>query len=333
MINLKGKNVLVTGGAGFIGSHLVKRLSEEGAHVVVVDIKIDKKSYFSTEKLDKKAYFVKLNICNFNKLVSLIKKNRIDFIFHLAAQSLVERAYKNPKYTLYNNIIGTINVLEAARNNPRIKGVIVASSDKAYGKTTKDETFKYKESDPLRGDHPYEVSKSSTDLIANSYYKTYNLPVVITRFGNVYGEGDLNFSRIIPGIMKSIVRGEVLGVRSNGKYVRDYLYVKDVVAGYLLLANNIEKVKGEAFNFGSNETLSVLELIKLIEKILKKKIKYEILNTAKNEIPYQSLDWRKINRLLKWKPKYIVRSSLFSIFAWYKKQVILPEQIHHWCKW
>ena len=259
---------------------------------------------------------IKQDICDYKKLLILIKKYKINFIFHLAAQALVEDAYKNPKYTLENNILSTINVLEAVRINPQIKGLIVASSDKAYGKLSKTSEVKlaasdkartsevnlklgkYTEDFPLAGDHPYDTSKSVTDLISTTYYKTYKIPVVVTRFGNIYGEGDLNFSRIIPGIMESIIQNSELRIRSNGKYVRDYLYVKDVVRGYLLLAKNIEKIKGEVFNFGSDETLSVLDLIKIVEKNLYKKIKYKILNTAKNEIPYQSLDYSKIKNYL-----------------------------------
>lgn len=142
---------------------------------------------------------------------------------------------------------------------------------------------------------------------------------MITRFANIYGEGDLNFSRIIPGIMKAIARNEELEIRSDGKYIRDYLYVKDVVNGYLLLAKNIEKIKGEAFNFGSKETLNVLELIKLIERTLKKNINYKILNIAKNEIPYQSLDYSKINKTLGWKPKFTIKKTIKRIFNWYQQ--------------
>lgn len=312
---MKNKNVLVTGGAGFVGSHLVEELIRLRANVFVVDINLNKKSYLFTENLHKKCTVIKLDICDNKKLLSLIKKYKIELIFHLAAQALVEDAYKDPKYTLENNIVSTINVLEAVRINPKIKGVVVASSDKSYGKLNK---TKYIETDPLSGDHPYDTSKSVTDLLSSTYYKTYKLPVVITRFGNIYGEGDLNFSRIIPGIMKSIITNKTLEIRSNGKYIRDYLYVKDVVAGYLLLAQNIEKVKGEAFNFGSDDTLTVIDVIKQVEKVFGKKISYKILNKAKNEIPYQSLDYSKIKKTLGWKPKENIKSTAKKIFEWYK---------------
>ena len=315
-MEIKNKNILVTGGAGFVGSHLVEELVNLGANVVIVDINFDKRSYLFTEGLDKKSKVINLNICDYKKLSSLIKKYKIEFIFHLAAQALVDVAYRDPKGTLDNNILSTVNVLEAVRNNSSIKGVIVASSDKAYGKLS---VAKYTESSPLSGDHPYDTSKSVTDLISTTYYKTYKIPVVVTRFGNIYGEGDLNFSRIIPGIMKSLIKNKTLEIRSNGKYVRDYLYVKDVVNGYILLAENIEKVKGEAFNFGSDETLSVLQLINLLEQTLNRKIRYKILNIAKNEIPYQSLDYSKIRKTLKWQPKYSVKNTVKNIYRWYKK--------------
>ena len=319
-MNLKTKNVLVTGGAGFVGGHLVEELVKQKTNVIVADINLDKRSYLFSQNLHKKSKVINLDICDYKKLLALINKYHIDFIFHLAAQALVDEAYKRPKKTLDNNISSTINVLEVTRTNPKIKGVIVASSDKAYGDLHKK---KYIESDPLFGDHPYEVSKSATDLISTSYFRTYGTPVVVTRFGNIYGEGDLNFSRIIPGIMNAIVKNEVLEVRSDGKYTRDYLYVKDVVNGYLLLAKNIERVKGEAFNFGSDDTLSVLEVIKLVEKTLNKKINYKILNTAKSEIPYQSLDYSKIRRVISWQPKYSIKSTVKNILKYYQQNLDL----------
>lgn len=332
------KNILVTGGTGFIGSHLVEKLVKQKANVVTTFLTRNPLSYFSTRKFSEKVTMVNVDVCDYERVFDVVAKFNIDYIFHLAAQALVEPAYYNPKRTLYTNIIGTVNILESARLFPHVKGVIVASSDKAYGKLLRGRTSsetsitrsdlhrdKYLENDPLSGDHPYEVSKSSADLIAYSYFKTYNLPVTITRFGNVYGEGDLNFSRIIPGIMKSIINNETLEIRSNGKYIRDYLYVKDVVDGYILLANNINKVKGEAFNFGSKENLSVLDLIKQVSKKLNNKVKYHILNTAKNEIPYQSLNFSKIEKTLGWRPRYSLKTTLPEIYKWYKLKHGIPR--------
>jgi len=314
-VNFKNKNILVTGGTGFVGSHLIEELINHKANVITTFESLEPRSYFFTGGLNEKTTMINCDVCDFDRVFDIVTKYNVSHIFHLAAQPLVEIAYYNPRRTLESNILGTINVLESARLFPRVKGILIASSDKAYGELNKN---KYIETDALKGDHPYEVSKSSADLVAYSYYKTYDVPVVITRFGNVYGEGDLYFSRIIPGILESVIKKQTLKVRSDGKYVRDYLYVKDVVSGYLLLAKNIFKVKGEAFNFGSKESLSVLGLIKLVEKILSKKIKYKILNTAKNEIIYQSLDFKKIQKL-GWSPNYSLSSTIDKTYKWYNE--------------
>ncbi len=315
-MGIANKNILITGGTGFVGSHLTEKLLKAKNYLVVTQQTFNPRSYFYTQGFQKKTQIAPCDINKFDQVFDLVTKFDIEYIFHLAAQPLVEVAYYNPRQTFQTNIIGTVNILEAARSFPKIKAVIVASSDKAYGKLNKKQ---YVETDPLQGDHPYEVSKSAVDLIAQAYYKTYNLPVVVTRFGNIYGEGDLNFSRIIPSIMKSLIKKQILEIRSDGKYVRDYLYVKDVADGYILLAENIEKVKGEAFNFGSTDTFSVLELVALVKQILKQKINYKILNRAKNEIPYQSLDFSKIRNRLGWRPKHKLVNMLKPIFRWYQK--------------
>ncbi|MDO8610247.1 MAG: GDP-mannose 4,6-dehydratase [bacterium] len=315
-INLKNRNVLVTGGTGFVGSHLVKELVKIGANVVTTFEYIDPKSYFITEKLDKKCTMVKVDVADFDDVFDIVTKFDIEFIFHLAAQALVEVAFYNPRRTLESNIMGTVNILESARLYPKIKAVVVASSDKAYGKLA---SGKYVETDPLRGDHPYDVSKSATDLISLSYFTTYNTPVTVSRFGNLYGEGDMNFSRIIPILMNIVANKQILELRSDGQAIRDYLYVKDVVDGYIKLVINIDKTVGQAFNFGSADTLSVLKLINLVGKGLKKKVKYKILNTAKNEIPYQSLDDTKSRKILSWKSKTNIIKSIRKIYNWYSK--------------
>lgn len=312
----KNTNVLVTGGTGFVGSHLVERLVKEGANVVTTYLTEEPKSYFSIRNLDKKVTLSRTNVSNFSELYDLVTKSNTQYVFHLAAQPLVEVAYYNPRETLEANIMGTVNVLECARLYSKLRGVIVASSDKAYGKL---HGKQYNESSPLQGDHPYDVSKSAADLISSTYATTYKLPVVITRFGNIYGEGDLNLSRIIPGIMHAIISKQPLILRSNGKMVRDYLYVGDVIDGYLALTENIDKTKGQAFNFGSTETVNVLEVIQLAEKILEIKIPYHIQNVAKNEIPYQSLNYQKVQDQINWQPRYTFSKTLAKVLSYYQK--------------
>lgn len=307
------KKVLVTGGTGFIGSHLVEELLKRNIQVVVPYIEIDNRSYFKKQNLGERVTLIKADITDKDLVKNIIESNSIEFIFHLAAQTIVTTAYKDPYVTINTNVMGTVTLLEAMRENDSVEGIIVASSDKAYGKTIK----AYTENSPLKGDHPYDVSKSCADLIAQSYFKTYKLPVVITRFGNVYGAGDLHFDRLIPGICKALVERKELEVRSDGTFVRDYIYVQDVVAGYLLLYDRFEDIHGEAFNFSSDDTLSVVDVISRAENILKKKIPYSIRNTAINEIPYQHLDDSKV-RKLGWQPKYPLNSVLVSTCSWYR---------------
>lgn len=312
-MEIKGTNILLTGGCGFIGSQLLKNLVSRGANVTVMDIFLDPRSIFAQNNLAKFVNLILVDIRNRKKVLDTFKKYKPSYIIHLAAQPLVEEAYRNPYENFQTNIMGTVNILDASRMQDNIKGIIVASSDKAYGKTKK----AYKEDSPLNGDHPYDVSKSCEDLIAQSYYKTYNIPIIITRLANVYGEGDFHFGRIIPDICKAIIKKETLHLRSNGKYVRDYIYIDDVVEGYIYLLKNVNKIKGEAFNFSSKDNLSVIEVIKRSEKVLKVKIPFKILNKTKNEIPYQHLNYSKIKKI-GWMPKYSLENSLEKTFLWYR---------------
>ena len=312
-MELAGKNVLVTGGTGFIGSHLVKRLILEKANIVVPYQSLNTKSYFYSEGLNKQVILAQKDLKNFKRTIDIVTKYEIEFIFHLAAQSIVPTAYHNPLETFETNIMGTANVLEAARLYGKVQGIIVVSSDKAYGKIPK-----ANENDALSGDHPYETSKAACDLVATTYFATYGLPVAVVRFGNVYGEGDINFSRIIPGALRSIIKNESLLIRSNGKYVRDYVYVGDVIEALILLSKNITKVKGEVFNISSNENLSVLEIVENVGEILGKKINYRIQKNAINEIPRQSISFNKLKKRFGWKPKNNLKKTIPSIFNWYK---------------
>ncbi len=311
---LKGKNVLITGAAGLVGGHLTEKLVKMGANVHITERSHNPKSYFSEKKLGEKVLAATCDIKDCERVFDVVSKYEIEYIFHTAAQPLVPVAYVNPRETLETNIMGTVNILEAARHSPLVKGIVVASSDKAYGKGS----INAKEDFPMAGDHPYDVSKSAADLIARMYAKTYGLPVAVSRFANIYGPGDLNFNRIIPGAMKAILLNEVLELRSDGKFVRDYLYVKDVIDGYILLMENIEKIKGEPFNFSSGQNFSVLELIEKISKILKKKCRYKILNTAENEIPSQSLNFQKAQKMLGWKSQYAFKEGIMETYNWYR---------------
>ena len=361
MKTLYGNNVLITGGTGFVGSHVVRALMSRGARVVVTYRATDPESYFYKEKLDKKAICAICDFCDFDRVVNIITRYEIDDIIHLCAQAIVSTAYANPREAVRTNVMGTVNILEAVRLTKRIKRVVVASSDKAYGKmklrgeqkrvlsrvfsqeNSQGDPFlgaplreppahiafknndSYFETDPLAGDHPYEASKSAADLVAQAYAKTYDLPIVITRFGNIYGPGDLNFNRIIPGIMKAAITGEKLILRSDGTFVRDYVYVEDVVSGYLYLLDHFDKVRGEAFNISSNDSYSVIGLIKACEKILTKHIPFIIANSQVNEIPYQHLSFEKIKKL-GWKPKWMLEKGLKETYRWYQHQIQISNK-------
>ena len=312
---LSGQNVLVTGGTGLVGGHVTEKLLALGANVFVLDIVLKPKSYFETQKLAERTTLLIQDVRDLEKLKDVVLKNNISYIFHLAAQALVPLAFLDPLLTLDTNIMGTINVLEVARRNPAIKGVVVASSDKAYGKDCKDAV----ETQALAGDHPYDVSKSAADLICTAYYNTYGVPVTISRFANIFGPGDLNFDRIVPGVMEAIILNKALEIRSDGKFVRDYLYVKDVAEGYVLLAEKINQTKGQAFNFSSGNNLNVIAVVEKVSTALGKKIDYKILNLQKNEIPFQSLNYEKVKQLLNWQAKYSLEEGIKETYNWYSE--------------
>lgn len=313
MGKLKINNILVTGGAGFIGSHLVDELVRQNFKVAV----IDNLSSGKKENLNPKAKFYKTDVRS-KDVFQILKKEKIEVIFHLAAKPIVDEVYLNPFDAIETNVMGTVNILEAARKKGNLKSIVIISSDKAYGKATE---LPYKEYCPLRGDHPYDVSKSAADLIARTYFKTYDLPVVVTRFSNVYGPRDFNFSRIIPGALEAAIKNKELLIRSDGKMIREYTCVKDVVDGCIKLALKTKEVPGEAFNFGSKNIFSVVAVVKEIEKILGQKIRYKILNIAKNEIPKQYLDWTKAKEKLNWQPKTSFEEGIKESFNWYRKYI------------
>lgn len=312
---LSEKNVLVTGGAGFVGSHLVEKLLALGAKVFVLDWKLKQVGYFTSGGLDEKCVCIDADLKIFDKVREAVEKNSIDYIFHIGAQALVTVGYHDPYETFGSNIMGTVNVLEAARLSPKVRGVFVASSDKAYGK----DCLNAKEEQKVFGDHPYDASKAACDIISRTYYKTYGLPVAVARFGNIFGPGDMNFSRIVPGAMESFIKNQTLEIRSDGQFRRDYLYVKDVAEGYIKMAEKINDVKGEAFNFSTNWNFSVIELLDKIVEVLGEKVNYKILNQQKNEIPAQSLNSEKAKNILGWRPSFSIDNALKETYRWYHK--------------
>lgn len=310
MEKLINKKVLITGGAGFIGSHLANELVLRGNKVVV----IDDLSSGKKENLSKKVKLYKADVRS-KKVFEIFQKEKPEIIFHLAAKPIVQEVYKNPYEAIDINVMGTANVLEACRKRKNLESIIIVSSDKAYGKSN---DLPYKETHPLKGDHPYDVSKSAADLIAQAYFSTYGLPIFITRFSNVFGPGDSNFSRIIPGIVEAAAKNKKLLIRSDGKMIREYTYIKDIVNGCIKLAEH-KKNFGEAFNFGSKNVFNVLDVVKKSEEALDKKINYKVLDIAKNEIPEQYLDWAKAREILDWEPKTTFEDGIKETFNWYKK--------------
>ncbi len=314
----KNKRIFITGYEGFLGSWLTKFLLDEKAIIVGLDIKTHRKDTSLSKDDFKKIKVVKGSVSNLNLVNKIIKENKIGFVFHLAAEALVGDCYLNPLKAFDSNIKGTWNILEACRENKFVKGVIVASTDKAYGSH---KNLPYKEDFPLIADHPYDVSKSCADLLANTYAHSYDLAVCVTRCGNLYGPGDFNFSRLVPDTIRSILNNETLQIRSDGKFIRDYVYVKDIALAYMFLGQNMlqKGLRKEAFNFSDEKPLSVLEMVNKIYSLMQEKPKYKILNKAKFEIKDQYLDSSKARKLLGWKPEYTLDEALNETINWYKE--------------
>lgn len=314
----KNKRVLITGYEGFLGSNLTKTLLNWETKIVGLDIRVHRKDTILTKDDYKKLKVIKGSVANYALLKEIISQNKIEYIFHLAAEALVGRCSRKPLRTFSSNIEGTWKLLDACRNYKKVKSIIIASSDKAYGSH---KVLPYKENAPLQGNHPYDVSKSCADLITHTYAHTYGLPVVITRCGNIYGPGDFNFSRIVPDTMRCLLLNKTLLIRSDGKFTRDYVYVEDIVNGYILLAEKLQKLKlgDEAFNFSDENPVTVIELVNKIYKLANKKPNYKILNQAKYEIKHQYLASGKARKILGWKPKYTLEEGLKKTIEWYVK--------------
>jgi CDP-glucose 4,6-dehydratase len=318
----KSKNVAVTGATGMVGSWLVKRLIKEGALISALIYHEDYNSELIRSGDIHQIVCIRGDLRNIKSVDKLLKANNAEIVFHLGAQTIVGDALVNPLVTFDSNIRGTWNLMESVRlNSDKIKSVVVASSDKAYG-TSK--FLPYDEDTPLMGEGPYDVSKSCTDLIAQSYFKTYGVPVVIARCGNIYGGGDLNWSRIVPGTVKSLLEGNTPEIRSNGKYLRDYIYVEDVVDAYMSMAKSAfeGKTHGEAFNFSREEPINVLDIYsEICVATIGNYVTPTIMDCAPHEIVDQHLSSKKARETIGWESRYTLSESLNTTVEWYKKYI------------
>jgi CDP-glucose 4,6-dehydratase len=315
------RNVFVSGASGLLGSSLVERLVKEGANVIALVRDWVPASRFVDEGFAARVTVARGELEDHATLLRIINEYEVDSVFHLGAQTIVGTAARSASSTFEANVRGTWNLLEACRAmNGMVERVIVASSDKAYGSH---ERLPYTEDMPLQGRFPYDVSKSCADLIAQSYYHSYRVPVAVTRCGNLYGPGDLNFSRLIPGTIRSALHGEPPIIRSDGRYVREYFYVRDAVGAYLRLAEALpdSPCVGEAFNFGTDQPLEVIELTNRILQLMDcSHLTPTILNQASREIRSQYLDCSKARRMLGWQPAYTLDEALLETIAWYRQR-------------
>lgn len=316
----KNKKIFVTGASGFIGSHLVKSLLKQQAEIICLVRDFVPNSMFFTKELDKKVIIVKADLEDYFSIERTINEYQPESIIHLGAQTIVGTANCSPIGTFNSNIKGTWNLLEAARVHDKfIKSIVIASSDKAYGEQEK---LPYTEESPLNATNPYDASKACTDILARSYAVTYSIPLSISRCGNFFGGGDLNFSRLVPGTIKSAIFNESPVLRSDGLYIRDYIYVLDAVNAYEVLAKQTEekKFKGEAFNFSNEVQLTALDFTnKILEKMNKKNLKPIIKNQASGEIKAQHLSAKKARETLGWKSEWGIDKALDETIKWYKE--------------
>lgn len=308
----------VTGATGLAGSWLVRRLVESGADVVCLMRDWVPQSELVRSRLIEDVKVVRGDVRDQAALERILGEYEINTVIHLAAQTIVGIANRNPISTFETNIQGTWCLLEACHRSPKVQQIIVASSDKAYGDQ---ERLPYDEDTPLQGQHPYDVSKSCADLIAQMYAKTYGLPVAITRCGNFYGGGDLNWNRIVPGTIRSVLRNQRPVIRSDGAYVRDYFYIEDAAAAYMLLSERLAEnpgLRGEAFNFSNEIQVTVLEMARRILALMDSDLEPDVRNETVNEIRHQYLSALKARQVLEWQPLFALDEGLVRTIQWYK---------------
>lgn len=317
----RDRPVLVTGASGLVGGWLVKRLVEAGADVVCLVRDHVPQSMLYRDKLTDRVKIARGDVRDQACLERALGEFEIDTVFHLAAQTIVGIANRNPVSTFETNVQGTWALMEACRRSPKVRQIVVASSDKAYGDQ---DHLPYDETTPLQGTHPYDVSKSCADLIAATYAVSYGSPVAITRCGNFYGGGDLNWNRIVPGTIRSILRGERPVIRSDGKFIRDYFYVEDGAHAYMTLAEHLARrpeLAGQAYNFSNEIQVTVLELVEKILKAMGSNLTPDVRNEASNEIIHQYLSAAKAREQLCWKPLFELDQGLALTIDWYARHI------------
>lgn len=315
----RDRSVFVTGGTGLLGGWLVQHLTARGADVVCLIRDWVPQSTLISSGLFQQIKVVRGDICDQALMERILGEHEVRTVIHLAAQTIVGIANRNPVSTFEANIQGTWSLLEACRRSPLVGQIVVASSDKAYGDHDK---LPYDEAAPLQGRHPYDVSKSCADLIAQSYAHTYGLPVAITRCGNFYGGGDLNWNRIVPGTVRSVLRGERPVIRSDGHYIRDYFYAEDGALANMLLAESLAQrpeLYGQAFNFSNEIQVSVIDLVERILGVMGSELKPEVRGEATNEIRHQYLSATKARSVLDWSPQFSLDDALGRTIAWYRQ--------------
>jgi CDP-glucose 4,6-dehydratase len=326
----RGRNVLVTGVGGFIGSGLAEELVRLDANVVGILRDSPGSRVLQHRGIADAIDIVRGSITEPGLAERAINEYSIDTVFHLAAQAIVTVANSNPVSTFESNIAGTWQVLEGARRSPSVTRVVCASSDKAYGNQA---VLPYTEDTPLAGVYPYDASKVCTDVLARSYATSFGLPVAVVRAANIYGPGDMNWNRLVPGTVRSVLQGEAPLIRSDGTLERDYLYLGDVVAGYLAVAEHLPDVSGEAFNLGTECPVSVLSLVgRIVALAGDARIEPQVLGVATNEIDRQSLASGKAAECLGWRPEVDLDEGITRTIEWYRRHlstvVDLREEVH-----